>query len=114
MAYNKSPPSRGEWGRAAQMSILSLKSMGGIRDFGSQIYKEIITAQTFKQKIWHMTTSSEILLKIVRGEETKKRVAFRGRGADVRRLGHNSFFGGCLRFAEILDDEAHLACRIPF
>ena len=41
-----------------------------------------------------MTTSSEILLKIVRGGETKKRVAFRGRGADVRRLGHNSFFGG--------------------
>ncbi len=61
-----------------------------------------------------MTTSSEILLKIVKGGETKKRVAFRGRGADVRRLGHNSFFGGCLRFAEILDDEAHLACRIPF
>ena len=42
-----------------------------------------------------MTTSSEIFLKIVRGgSETKKRVAFRGRGADVRRLGHNSFFGG--------------------
>ena len=44
-----------------------------------------------------MTTSSENFLKIVKGwGETKKRVAFRGRGADVRRLGHNSFFGGVL------------------
>ena len=42
MAYNKSPPSRGEWGRAAQMSILSLKSMGGIRDFGCKYTKKLL------------------------------------------------------------------------
>ena len=69
MAYNKSPPSRGEWGRAARTSILSLTSMRGVRDFGSQIYKEIITVQIFKQKIWHMTTlerMSVILLEYIR------------------------------------------------
>ena len=32
MRKTKSPPSYGEWGRAARMSILSLKSMGGTRD----------------------------------------------------------------------------------
>ena len=40
---------------------------GGRPRLWLQIYKKIITAQIFKQKILHMTTSSEILLKIVRG-----------------------------------------------
>ncbi len=33
MRKTKSPPSYGEWGRAARMSILSLIYMGGTRDF---------------------------------------------------------------------------------
>ena len=73
MAYNKIPTLSWRMGKSCANVDSKPHIHGGRPRLWLQIYKEIITAQIFKQKIWHMTTSSEIFLKIVKGgrdEET--------------------------------------------
>ena len=75
MAYNKIPTLSWRMGKSCANVDSKPHIHEGRPRLWLQIYKEIITAQIFKQKIWHMTTlerMSVILLEYIDSISNKK------------------------------------------